>query len=235
MGFFDGGAKSISYGKLDDNTWLNRMRGGPITNISDERVQTDWKTGVPNPNGKTQVIITVVRNGGGPLLKAAYASDPAVKAIIDQYGAPADERTDPSDDGRGAFYVKGNMRWDIGNKLRELGVKEPLPGGELYLIFTGTRPTPSGDGRTYVVLYFPPASGSVAGGFYDQGQQGQQVPQQSGPPAFGGGAPAQQPAAPPADPWGATPAAQQGAQPPFGGAQAPAPQAGPAQSSSPWG
>lgn len=261
MGFFDGGARSLSFGQMGDNTWLNRIRGGEITDISDERVQTDWKTKAPNPQGKTQVVITLKCVGGGPLLRAAYASDPKVKALIDQLGAPVDERTDPTDDGRRGSYVKGNLRWDVGNKLRELGEREPLVGGELYIIFNGTRQTPNGPGRTHEILYFPPAAGSVAGGFYDQSTQqappataptgnaygyGHQPPaapggqayaaaQQSGPPAFGGGA--QQPSAPsnqgapPADPWGAAPAAQQGSQP----AQTPAPQAGPGQPSSPWG
>src|SRR5690242_7559923 len=130
MGFFDGGAKSMSFGKMDDPTWREKLRGGVITNISDERVQTDWKSGAPNPNGKTQVPVTMACTGGGPLLRAAYASDPKVKALIDRYGAPVDERTDPSDNGHRSAYVKGNLRWDIGNKLRDLGEKEPYVGGE---------------------------------------------------------------------------------------------------------
>jgi hypothetical protein len=255
MGFFDGGAKSLSFGNMGDNTWLNRLRGGEITDISDERLQTDWKTKAPNPQGKTQVVATLRCTGGGPLLRAAYNSDPAVKALIDQVGAPVDERTDPSDDGRRSSYIKGNLRWDIGNKLRELQVKAPLVGGELYIMFDGTRQTPNGPGRTHTILYFPPPAGSVAGGFYDQSAQqppaapaqqgnaygfGHQpaaspggqafAAQQSGPPAFGG-APAQQPpaamnqGAPAGDPWGAPSAPQGPAQPPQ--------QGGPA--ASPWG
>lgn len=234
MGFFTGGAKSLSFGNMGDMTWQNRLRGGAITDISDEKVQTDWKTNIPNPQGKTQVIVTAQCIGGGPLLRAAYASDPVVKAVIDKYGAPVDERTDPSDDGRRGIYVKGNMRFDIGNKLRELQIEEPLIGGELYLVFTTVRQTPSGPGRSYEVLYFPPVAGPAAGGFYDPTAQqaAPAAPQQSAPPAFGGGAPAPQspaqpPAAPPApaDPWGAGSAAQQPAQPPQQGSPA----------ASPWG
>lgn len=257
MGFFSGGAKSMSFGVMGDNTWLNKLRGGPITDISDEKIQTDWKTGVPSPQGKTQVIVTTECTGGGPLLKAAYASDPKVRAVIDRLGAPVDERTDPGDDGRRGMYVKGNMRFDIGNKLREIGEKEPYVGGELYLAMTGTRQTPSGPGRTFEVLYFPPAAGSVAGGFYDssaqqaapqtppaqgnaygyghnpQGSPGQQAyAQQSAPPAFGGGAPqAQPPAAPPAAP--AAPADPWGAAPAAQQTAQPPQQGGPA--ASPWG
>lgn len=256
MGFFDGGAKSLSFGPMGDTTWMNKLRGGTITNVGDEKIQTDWKTGAPNAQGKTQVVVTAQCVGGGPLLKAAYASDPAVKAIIDQYGAPVDERTDPADDGRRGIYVKGNLRFDLGNKLRELGEREPLPGGEVYLVFTGTRNTPSGPGRTWVVLYFPPAAGSVAGGFYDQSAQASAAPAQQGnaygyghqpagspgqqayaaqqapQPAFGGGAPApQQPPAASAPP--APPADPWGAAPAAQQATQPPPQGGPA--ASPWG
>jgi hypothetical protein len=242
MGFFDGGAKSLSFGKMGDNTWLNRWRGGVITNVGEEKPQTDWRTGkvIFQKDGvtpKTQVIITLLCDGNGPLGLAAGMSQ-----------GLTNERTDPSDDGRRGLYVKGNLRYDIGNKLRELGVRDPEVGSELYIKMTGTRSTDNGEGRTYEVLYFPPV-GPKAGGFFGGDTPAAEAARNAAP-AYTAPAPqyapqqaqAQAPApafnqAPPgADPFGGAPAPQQATQPPaqgspFGGA---APTAPPQASNNPF-
>lgn len=224
MGFFDGGAKSLSFGKMGDPTWLNRWRGGVITNIGDEQNQTDWKTGKvifqkDEVTPKTQVVITVACDGEGPLGIAA--------------GMPrglTNERTDPSDSGRRGVYVKGTLRYDLSKKLQELGIREPEIGGELYIKMTGSRTTDNGEGRTQEVLYFAPV-GPKAGGFFDNvpaaAPPAPPVPQAQAP------APAFNQAAPPADPFGGAAAPQQPAQAPhqgspFGGPAAP-PAPAPAQ------
>ena len=224
MGFFDGGARSLSFGKMGDDTWLNRWRGGVIVDVREETQQTDWNTKAPifadpphNTKPKMQLPIVLKCDGQGPLAAAKGAA------------GVGDERTDPTDDGRRVLYVKGTLRFDIGDALRKAEADpNNLIGGELYMRFTGTRSTPSGTGRMWEVMYFPPPAGSQAGAFFAQQPEQPQAPvapQFAAPPQQ----PAQAPAVPAAgaSPWGTAPAAQQAPQAPpqgspFGSAVPPA-------------
>jgi hypothetical protein len=233
-GFFSGGAKSLAFGKVgsqEEAYWLNKIRGGKITNVSAAKQQTDWKTKAPltNDDGspRMELPITLLCTGGGDLIRAAYAADPKVKQIVDALGGPVNEKTpDPADDGRRTAYVKGALRMAIGSKMRELGAKAPEVGGELYMVYTGKAEMQRGEGRTYEILYFPPAPGSQAGGFFETEQPA--APPVATPPVGGSpfGAPASAPQAPAETP--AAPPAQGGN--PWG---APAPQT--AAPASPWG
>lgn len=235
-GFFTGGAKSLMYGKVgspEEAYWLNKIRGGKITNVSAAKQQTDWKTKAPlfaddKITPRMELPVTLLCVGGGDLIRAAYASDPKVKQIVDTVGGPVNERTpDPSDDGRRTAYVKGALRMAIGSKLRELGLGAPEVGGELYMVFTGKAEMQRGEGRTYEILYFPPAPGSQAGGFFETERPA--APPVTAPPV--GGSPFGAPAAAPQPP-AETPAA-----PPVPGGNpwgAPAPQTA-APGASPWG
>jgi hypothetical protein len=239
-GFFSGGggAKSLNYGKTHDTTFLNKVRGGAITNIGAERQQTHITSGAPlfqkdGVTPKNELPVTMLCDGGGPLLRAAYAAgDPKVVALLNQYGGPLKEFSgDPADDMRRTAYVKGTEQWAIGEYLKENEIDPALfaVGGELYKVWTGMRKIPNTefDGRDWVILYFPPAPGTQAGGFFN-GDAPASAPQSNAAPAA--------PPAPPADPFGATAAPQQPAQPPatgspFGGS---APTAPPQASNNPF-
>lgn len=224
MGFFDGGARSLSFGKMGDDTWLNRWRGGVIVDVRDETQQTDWNTKAPifsdpphNTKPKMQLPIVLKCDGQGPLAAAKGAA------------GVGDERVDPTDDGRRVLYVKGTLRFDIGDALRKAEADpNNLIGGELYMRFTGTRSTPSGTGRTWEIMYFPPPAGSQAGAFFAQQPQAPAAPPaQQFTPALPLSAQQSAAPAPQSSPFGAAPAAQQPVQAPpqgspFGSAVPPA-------------
>lgn len=232
-GFFSGGggAKSLNYGKTHDTTFLNKVRGGAITNIGAERQQTHITTGVPlftkdGVTPKNELPVTMLCDGGGPLLRAAYAAgDPKAVALLNQYGGPIKEFSgDPADDMRRTAYVKGTEQWAIGEYLKENEIDPALfaVGGELYKVWIGMRKIPNTefDGRDWIVLYFPPAPGTQAGGFFE-------AEKPAAPPA---------PPTPPADPFGGAIVPQQANQAPpagspFGGA---APTAPPQASNNPF-
>lgn len=225
-GFFSGGggAKSLNYGKTHDQTYLNKVRGGKITNIGAERQQTHITTGAPQfqkdgVTPKNELPVTMLCDGGGEQLRAAYAAgDPKVVALLQKHGGPIKEFSgDPQDDHRRTMYVKGTAQWAIKEFLQENEIDPALfaVGGELYMVWVGMRKIPNTefDGRDWVALYFPPKPGTQAGGFFDGGDTttAQQPAAPSAPPA------------PPADPFNAAPAPQQPAQAPaagspFGGA-----------------
>lgn len=239
-GFFSGGggAKSMNYGKTHDTTFLNKVRGGVITNIGAERQQTHITSGAPQfqkdgVTPKNELPVTMLCDGGGPLLRAAYAAgDPKVVALLNQYGGPLKEFSgDPADDMRRTAYIKGTEQWAIGEYLRENEIDPAFftVGAELYKVWIGMRKIPNTefDGRDWIILFFPPAPGTQAGGFFNEGASAsaaQQPPASSAPPA------------PPADPFGTAAPAQQATQPPqqgspFGGA---APTAPPQASNNPF-
>jgi len=226
-GFFSGGsgAKSLNYGKTHDTTYLNKVRGGKITNIAAERQQTHITSGAPqfqkdDVTPKNELPVTMLCDGGGPMLRAAYAAgDPKVVALLNQYGGPLKEFSgDPDDDMRRTDYIKGTAQRAIGEYLREKEIpfEQFAVGGELYKVWVGMKKIPNTeyDGRDWIVLYFPPAPGSQASGFFEEpaGTNGaaQSTPAASAPPA------------PPADPFGASGVPKQANQAPpqgspFGG------------------
>ena len=224
-GFFSGGggAKSMNYGKTHDTTYLNKVRGGPITNIAAERQQTHINSGAlqfqkDGVTPKNELPVTMLCDGGGPLLRAAYAAgDPKVVALLNQYGGPLKEFSgDPTDDMRRTSYIKGTEQWAIGEYLKDNEIDPALfaVGAELYKIWIGMRKIPNTefDGREWIILFFPPAQGTQAGGFFNETPAS--APQSNATPSA--------PPTPPADPFGASAPAQQAAQPPqqgspFGG------------------
>lgn len=232
--FFGGGAKSMSFGQLHDDTWKNRWRGGRITHIGAKKQQTNIQNGAPmfkkdNVTPKYELPITLACDGSGQ-------------------NPNTNERRDPSDDGRRTVYVKGSLHFAIGVKLQEMGLRAPEVGGELYMRYTKIEKKEGQEfaQRVWDVLYFPPTAAQTAQFFGDHPHNGtpaadapatQHVPQQQAA-AQGLG----QHAAPPApsfnspvaaaanDPWGAPSVPQQAAQPPQQGnpyGSAPAPQAAP--------
>jgi hypothetical protein len=239
-GFFSGGggAKSLSYGKTHDTTYLNKVRGGKIVNIAAERQQTHINTGAPQfqkdgVTPKNELPVTMLCDGGGPQLRAAYATgDTKVVAFLNKYGGPLKEFSgDPTDDMRRTMYVKGTATFAIRGFLEENQIDPSLfaVGAELYMVWVGMRKIPNTefDGRDWEVLFFPPVPGSQAGGFFadapaDAAPQAQQPAAPSAPPA------------PPADPFGGAAVPQQGNQAPaqgspFGGTPAAPPAQVPAQ------
>lgn len=240
-GFFSGGggAKSLNYGKTHDTTYLNKVRGGKITNVASERQQTKIGTGEPlfqkdGVTPKNELPVTMLCDGGGPLLRAAYAAgDPKIVALLSQYGGPLKEFSgDPEDDMRRTAYIKGSAQWSIREYLKENKIDPALfaVGGELYMVWIGMRKIPNTefDGRDWIVLYLPPAPDTQAGGFFDNDTQAETTPQSPPTPSA--------PPAPPADPFGGAAAPQQGNQAPnsgspFGGA---APTAPPQASNNPF-
>lgn len=237
--FGGGGAKSMSFGQLHDDTWKNRWRGGRITHIAPAKQQTHIQTGAPmfkkdGVTPKNELPITLACDGTGQ-------------------NPNTNERRDPSDDGRRTVYVKGSLHYAIGVKLQEMGLRAPEVGGELYMRYTAIEKKEGQEfaQRVWDVLYFPPTAAQTAQFFGDRpnaaptapqpsavGFGGQPVGQQAAPPAPSFQQPAQTPAPAAAanDPWGAPSAPQQAAQPvatgnPYGSAPAPqaAPPAAPAQ------
>jgi hypothetical protein len=238
-----GGAKSLNYGKTHDTTFLNKVRGGKITNIGAERQQTHITTGAPQfqkdgVTPKNELPVTMLCDGGGPQLRAAYAAgDAKVVAFLNKYGGPLKEFSgDPADDMRRTMYVKGTATWAIGEHLRENGIDPSLfaVGAELYMVWTAMRKIPNTefDGRDWEVLFFPPVPGSQAGGFFnDHPNTG--TPAADAPATQHVAAPSAPPA-PPADPFGGAAVPQQGNQAPaqgspFGGTSAAPPAQVPAQ------
>lgn len=207
-GFFGGGARSLSFGKTHDQTWLNRWRGGRVTHIGVPTQQTHIQTGEPqfNRDGspKMQLPIVLACDGSG--------QNPSTN-----------ERTDPSDDGRRTLYIKGTTKFAVGKALQEHGLQLPEIGGELYVRWVGMKTVGDFDGRDWEVKYFraPAGHNQAAAGFMSEGAHPhtgtpaqdapatQHVPQQpqAPVPAFSG-APAPQAQQPAADPWGAAPAQQ---------------------------
>lgn len=234
-GFFGGGAKSMSFGKMHDQTWLNRWRGGRVTHVGVPVQQTHIQTGAPefNRDGSPKMHLPIVLacDGSGQ-------------------NPQTNERTDPSDDGRRTLYVKGTTKFAIGKALQEHGLQLPEIGGELYLRWVGMKNVGEFDGRDWQVVYIPAPKGhnAAAAGFMSEGTPTPQAPPAAPPaqqpsaagsgqfrpddngwqqpqapvPAFSG-APA--PQVPQADPWGAAPAQQP---------QAPQNVAPPAAPNDPW-
>lgn len=239
--FGGGGAKSMSFGQLHDDTWKNRWRGGRITHIAPAKQQTHIQTGAPmfkkdGVTPKNELPITLACDGTGQ-------------------NPNTNERRDPSDDGRRTVYVKGSLHYAIGTKLSEMGLRAPEVGGELYMRYTAIEKKEGQEfaQRVWDVLYFPPTAAQTAQFFgEEQGVPAGAVhigtartpidptgnsylPPQSAPPAPSFQQPAQAPAPAAAanDPWGAPSAPQQAVATgnPYGSAPAPqaAPPAAPAQ------
>lgn len=236
---FFGGAPTLSYPKANNGTYtdralLGKVRGGRIVDEPQLQQMTDMVSGAPqfwdqaHTRPKMQLVVTLLCDGSGEPM-------PGVRSM--------DERQNPQDNGQRRLYIRGKDMTDaVRNAFTEAGSPGLRVGGELYVVWTGERPSKMKGGdpaRTWASKYIPGTVGIPAQSAAEA-RQGQPVttPNYSQPPPNGALNPyaAAQPTAgyPGADdPWGAaTPPpdafAPQGAvqppQPPFGGQ----PQTGPA-------
>lgn len=156
---FFGGAPSLSWARQDANgEWqdvpelLNVVRGGIVTAVGEPVQMTEMGTGKPlwwkeptpdKPQGepKVKVIITLRCDGSGR-------------------GIDERDRTDPSDLGERQLHVQSkDMRDAIGAACRKVGLRGVRLGGELYVAWTGKRPSKIKNAkaaRTWAALFVPP-------------------------------------------------------------------------------
>jgi len=205
-GFFTGGGATLSFGDTRDPSSFpqfgNRWRGGQIVDIGQVMPQTNMTTKeVIVRNGKTmeQLPVTLLCDGSGPAAEA---------------GLRTDERNpnDHSDTGRRVTYVKGTLRFALGDALRAVQAEDIELGAYLFMMWTGMGKSGNSDfiGRTWQVHYIKPTGvflNSVshgAPGFQNQAPPaGPQGPMPVQPNAQGQYAPQHtgfQQAAPPAAP-----------------------------------
>lgn len=188
MSFFDGSSKSISFGKVGDNTMRGIWQGGQIVNISEPKQQTDMVTKEPKFFPKSN----------DPIMKVVVTLDTRAPGPMPCPATPVDE----NDDGTRDYHVaKGTGQFRaLGAALREGHHADIAVGGWLYdrwVSGVGEK----GDPRQHEALYYPPVQGS--GGFMNDAAPAQQTPpvqqQTQFPPQV---APQQQqaPAAPRFDP-----------------------------------
>jgi hypothetical protein len=84
------------------------------------------------------------------------------------------DASDPNDDGKRTFYVKGEMKKAIGMALRAAGAKMAI-GGTLTVTYVGDEPTKGFPKKIYTATYAPPAPGAA---FFEEQAAPQQQPQQ---------------------------------------------------------
>jgi hypothetical protein len=197
-GFFEGGARSLSFGKVgspEAAAVYGKWRGGVIEHIAEERQQTNWET----------QELEFWKKSGDPVMQLPVTLNTAAG----QFPEPP---VDGDDDGiRTLFITKGKQEFRAArDAIRKAGVKDIAIGGQLYVRwYSGVGI--SGDPRLHEFLYYPPQPGS--NGFLDGGDQPaapQQPPTQQPPqaPAQGSPMPPQVPAGQPQQ-WSA-PAGQPG-------------------------
>lgn len=181
---FFGGAPTLSYPKANNGTYTDRQllgvaRGGRIVDEPQLQQMTDMVTGAPqywdqaHTRPKMQLVVTLLCDGSG-------APMPGVRV--------RDERQNPQDNGQRRLYVRGKDLTDaVRNAFTEAGAPGLRVGGELYVVWTGERPSKMKGGdpaRTWAAKYIP---GTVG------------IPPQSAAEAqnaFGGNGPAQGQTAP---------------------------------------
>lgn len=142
--FFAGG---VTAAKFEDGAF-GTIIGGTI--VTDPRMaqQRDYTTNepivYPDGNAAMQMIVTV------------------------QALAPLND-----DDGRRAFYLKGQMKEAVGEALRKAEVKVPARGGKLFIKYVEDKPTTLKNGKKgnpqkiYVAKYEPPTQ-AAAGQFFEE-------------------------------------------------------------------
>lgn len=212
MGFFTGGGATLSFGDTRDPSSFpqfgNRWRGGQIIDVRDVTPQTDMTTGqvIVDGNGrpKEQLPVVLLCDGSGPAAQA---------------GMRTDERNpnDRTDTGQRTSYIKGSLRFSVGDALRAAQADDIEIGGYLFLMWTGMGKVGNSKftGRQWQVHYIKPSGaflqqtadaaspGVGAMPVQHNGQgQGQHAPQHTG---F---VPTQTPVtAPPQQGWNAAPSA----------------------------
>lgn len=181
--FFEGGAKSMSFGKVNSpeaQAAFGRWRGGPIEHIGEARQQTNWETGE----------LEFWNKSGDPIMQLPITMNTAAG----QYPEPP---IDGDDDLVRTYYcTKGKQEFRaLRDALAKAGVKAPVVGGVLYVRwFQGIGIV--NDGRKFEFVYYPPQAGAdqfLNGGQQPPAQQSPmppQVPQgqpQQAPPQHHGG------------------------------------------------
>lgn len=209
-GFFTGGGASLTFGNPQDPasfpTYGNRWRGGQI--IEEGRVgpQTDINTGQPiirNGKAAEQLALPLLCDGSGPAAEA---------------GMRTDERNpnDHTDTGRRVAYIKGALRFAIGDALRKAGAADLEVGGYLFMMWTGMGKTGNSKfiGRLWQVHYIRPTAAFLAA---QQTPGVGAMPMVNGAPQHTGFAPTQQPVtAPPQQGWTAAQSAPVAPPNPYG-------------------
>lgn len=217
---FFGGAPTLSYPKANNGTYSDRrllgvVRGGRIVDEPQQQQMTDLVTGAPqwwdqaHTRPKMQLVVTLLCDGSG-------RPKPGVQVL--------DERQNAQDNGQRRLYIRGKDMTDaIGAAFKAAGSPGLRVGGELYVVWTGERPSKmqgADPARTWAAMYIPGSVGIPAQSAAEARQsdpsvtwgngpaQGQPVttPNYNQPPANGATNPyaaPQQPAA--ADPWGQAP------------------------------
>lgn len=218
-GFFTGGGATLTFGDTRDPNsfpqYGNRWRGGQIVDIGDVMPQTDMKTKEPivrNGRVAEQLPVTLLCDGSGPAAER---------------GLRTDERNpnDRTDTGRRVVYIKGSLRFAVGDALRAVQAEDLELGGYLFMFWRGMGKTGNSDfiGRLWDVHYIKPsgaflqqttnvANPAIGAMPVQQNAQGQFAPQHSGfastqtpataPPPQQGWAPAQSASVTPPNPYG---------------------------------
>jgi hypothetical protein len=155
-GFFEGGARSLSFGKVgspEAAAVYGKWRGGVIEHIAEERQQTNWET----------QELEFWKKSGDPVMQLPVTLNTAAG----QFPEPP---VDGDDDGiRTLFITKGKQEFRAArDAIRKAGVKDIAIGGQLYVRwYSGVGI--SGDPRLHEFLYYPPQPGS--NGFLDGSDQ----------------------------------------------------------------
>lgn len=159
---FFGGAPTLSYPKADNGTYsdrrlLGQVRGGRIVDEPQQQQMTDMVTGAPqwwdqaHTRPKMQLVVTLLCDGSG-------TPGPNLTAL--------DERTGPQDTGQRRLYIRGKeMTEAIRNAFTEAGAPGLRVGGELYVVWTGERPSKmkgADPARTWAAKYVPGSVGIPA-------------------------------------------------------------------------
>ncbi|USH45348.1 hypothetical protein SEA_RUTHIEJR_70 [Mycobacterium phage Ruthiejr] len=131
-GFFGSGVPSAKFNTIGDTV------GGKIVAEPTIEQQRDYGTGAPlvydDGNPRMQMVITVQTD----------LCDPEV----------------PDDDGQRRLFVKGAMKYAIGQALKAAGKQQPEVGGELYVTYThdGEQKNPLlNPPKQFAARYTPPA------------------------------------------------------------------------------
>lgn len=172
--FFDGGIKSISFGKVRDNTMFNVWQGGKVLKVGTERQCTNLNTGE----------LQTWQPSGDPMMQVPITLDTKAGKF------PAAALGEDDDLIRDLYLTKGKGQFRaVMAALRAERVKgAPEPGGELYIRWiSGVGEI--GDARVFEAIYTPPIPG--AGGMFDA---------PAAPPAQPSTQAPQMPAQPPAQP-----------------------------------
>lgn len=177
---FFGGAPTLSYPKANNGTYTDRallgvVRGGRIVDDPQLQQMTDMVTGAPqfwdspaNTRPKMQLVVTLLCDGSGQFKPGQFAKD---------------ERTGPQDTGQRRLYVRGKDMTDaVRNAFTTAGAPGLRVGGELYVVWTGERPSKmqgADPARQWAAMYVPATQGIPA----------QSAAEAQGPNPFGGNMP----------------------------------------------